>query len=201
MRFVLDMTIAVCYLTIMMQAQLTHLTPPPVEPTAIAQGCPCAMPVDSISAEETVMEQTTLPPAKVWTKEAILALIDRWTIPGEENGKAMFRALHSLYERQTLGEQETHESHEQNGRGFTKFDADLLTDIAQKSEKYGSLTPKQTQLVGRRIRKYHRQLVEIANKNEQRRFVTETATQSAVDAVLEEVAQASEPAQPVPVEF
>ncbi len=144
---------------------------------------------------------TVIAGPKVWTKESILGLLDQWTIPGQENGKAMFRAFHSLYERQTVGEQETHESHEQNGRGFTKFDADLLTDIAQKSEKHGSLTPKQTQLVGRRIRKYHRQLVEIANANEQRRFVTETATQSAVDAVLAEVVQASEPAQPALVQF
>jgi hypothetical protein len=138
---------------------------------------------------------------KVWTKEAVLALIDKWTTPGEENGKAMFRALHSLYDRQTVGEQASHESREQNGRGFTKFDAELLTDIAKKSEKFGSLTPKQTQLVGRRIRKYHRQLVEIANEAEMRRSIAETTSPSALDAVLSEVRSASESTQPALVEF
>jgi hypothetical protein len=138
---------------------------------------------------------------KVWTKEAILALIDNWTIPGEENGKAMFRALHSLYERQTAGEQATHESREVNRRGFTKFDAELLTDIAKKAKKYGSLTPKQTQLVGRRIRKYHRQLVEIANEAERRRKIARTAAQSALDAVVSEVRGASEPTEAALVEF
>ena len=138
---------------------------------------------------------------KNWTKESILGLLDQWTIPGQENGKAMFRALHSLYERQTVSEQATHESREQNGRGFTKFDAELLSDIAKKSEKYESLTPKQTQLVGRRIRKYHRQLVEIANEAEMRRSIAGTETPSTLDAVLSEVAGASEPTQPELVEF
>jgi len=93
--------------------------------------------VDSIPAEESVTEQTTVATPKVWTKDSILALLDDWTKEGHENGKAMFRALHSLYERQTLAEQSTHASIEQKGRGFTKFgpSADGLTDIAQKSEK------------------------------------------------------------------
>ncbi len=138
---------------------------------------------------------------RVWTKEAILALIDKWTTPRQENGNAMFHVLHALYERQTVGEQATHESREVNGRGFTKFDAELLTDIEKRAEKYGSLTPKQTQLVGRRIRKYHRQLVEIANEAEARRSITETAVPFALDAVLTEVASASEPTQAVLVEF
>lgn len=127
------------------------------------------------------MVRTQIPGAKVWTKDEILALIDRCVIPGQEDGKTIYRMLRALYGRQTATEQASHASQEHNGLGFTKFDAKLLSDIAQHAENYRSLTPKQTQLVGRRLRKYHRQLVEIANENEA--AMTARSTQPSVSSV------------------
>ena len=95
--------------------------------------------------------------AKRWTKEAIVDLIDN-------NDKAVARALLRIYAAQTSDEQATQGTRHTNGVGFNSVDAPTLTSIAQRCMQYGgTLTPKQTDLVRRRIRKYARQLADIAN--------------------------------------
>lgn len=95
-----------------------------------------------------------------WTKAQIVALLD-------SNDKAVARALVRLYQYQTQDEQSTLETKHTNGVGFNSADARTLTDIAQKCQRFGgTLTPRQTALVRRRIRKYAGQLVAIANAQE-----------------------------------
>lgn len=89
-----------------------------------------------------------------WTKEKIHYLI-------ETNDKAVVRALIQIYRRQTASEQSAQATTDHNGVGFGAFDAQFLTSIAKKAEKY-PLTPNQIAAVRKSIKKYWRQLLEIA---------------------------------------
>ena len=76
----------------------------------------------------------------------------------QASAEELLRLLLILYRRQTLSEQRDGFSREQNGVGFSKFDASLLTSIAEWGQRRGFLTRKQTEVVRRRLRKYVRQL-------------------------------------------
>lgn len=92
----------------------------------------------------------------MWDKEAINALLDR-------SDKAVMKALLQLYARQTESERQMQTTTDANGVGFNYRDAEVLCDIAKRVRQWGRLTPKQTELVRGRIKKYWRQLAEIAN--------------------------------------
>ena len=76
----------------------------------------------------------------------------------QASAEELLRLLLILYRRQTLSEQRDGFSREQNGVGFSKFDAPLLTSIAEWGQRRGFLTPQQVEVVRRRLRKYVRQL-------------------------------------------
>jgi hypothetical protein len=91
---------------------------------------------------------------KVWDKEAVQALIDR-------NDQAVARALLVIYANQTADEQASYSTHHNNGVGFTGNDAEWLTDIAVKWQKWGRwASQRQCNAVRKAIRKYHRQLLQ-----------------------------------------
>ncbi len=92
--------------------------------------------------------------ANGWTKEKIQHLIDT-------RDKAVIRALIQIYHRQTASEQNAQSTTDANGVGFCANDAQFLTDVAQKAQKY-HLTERQIAAVRPRIRRYWRQLLEIA---------------------------------------
>jgi hypothetical protein len=94
------------------------------------------------------------PTANGWTKEKIQHLIDT-------RDKAVVRALIQIYNRQTASEQNTLATTEHNGVGFCAHDARFLSDVARKATRY-HLTEKQIAAVRVRIRRYWRQLLEIA---------------------------------------
>ena len=89
-----------------------------------------------------------------WTKEKIIHLIDT-------NDKAVVRALIRIYERQTADEQSAHATTHHNGVGFGATDAQFLTDIAKKAQRY-TLSERQIAAVRKAIKKYWRQLMEVA---------------------------------------
>jgi hypothetical protein len=93
-----------------------------------------------------------------WTKDDILKRLEAET----PDARLVYRALQALYARQTADEQATLNTSHRNGMGFNGFDAPLLSDIAQKSQRYGGLTPKQTALVAKKLRRYAGQLAAIA---------------------------------------
>ncbi len=76
----------------------------------------------------------------------------------QASAEELLRLLLILYRRQTLSEQQDGFSMERNGMGFSKFDAPLLTSIAEWGQRRGFLTPKQGEVVRRRLGKYVRQL-------------------------------------------
>ncbi len=94
--------------------------------------------------------------AKVWTIEEIKELI-------LTNDKMVAHSVVVLYERQTASEQASHETSERNGEGFNGVDAGILSSFAEFYKARGYLSAKQTAIVRKKLVKYSRQLVTIAN--------------------------------------
>jgi len=85
--------------------------------------------------------------------------------PDTKDRIIVYKMLQAMYDRQTHCEQHSGYTVENNGIGFTAFDAPLLSDIAFKSKKYKSLTPQQAKLVAKKLIKYSGQLSSIAKQN------------------------------------
>jgi hypothetical protein len=136
---------------------------------------------------------TTMAQAQVWTREAVLDLLDR-------SDKAVVQALKTLAARQTTDELETKTTKIRNGRGFNARDAALLTDIASKLPRYNDhMTPRQLLLVRGRIRKYVGQLLEeielkggvVERKSQPAKSVTDDDDLVDVDALAERALEES----------
>jgi hypothetical protein len=94
--------------------------------------------------------------AKAWSESEIKEMLD-------SNDKAVWRAVWRLFERQTEEEREIGATVKNNSKGFNAFDAPILSSFAKQYQKFGRLTQRQTDLARKKIRKYIKQLVEIAN--------------------------------------
>jgi hypothetical protein len=95
------------------------------------------------------------------TKASIQTLLDRRDQVGT---LAVIRALEAIYDRQEADERAGGETRHDNGRGFSKFDAPFLTEMVEKNRRWNGLTPKQLEVTRNKIKRYWRQLVEIANE-------------------------------------
>jgi hypothetical protein len=100
------------------------------------------------------------------TKELIVELLSRNDQIGMHS---VGRALVVLYNNQTADEQQTRDTNETNGKGYSKAHADIGTSMAQFYLKNGFLTPKQVQYWQRptssgrvRIAIYWKQILEAA---------------------------------------
>jgi len=93
---------------------------------------------------------------RVWHLDEIKSLLN-------ENDKFVCNAIVKIYELQTDEEKLQGKTHENNGVGFNAFDAEFLSSLAQFILKYGGLTEKQLFLGRKRIKKYSKQLCDIAN--------------------------------------
>lgn len=85
---------------------------------------------------------------------------------GKQNRYLIYRMLQALYKRQTSTEQSAEATFHRNGVGFNSADAPVLSSIANRSLPYKNITLKQAYLVGRRLKKYIGQLVEIASEKQ-----------------------------------
>jgi hypothetical protein len=83
---------------------------------------------------------------------------------GQADPRELLQLLSLLYQRQTTLEQNYSTTVEHNNEGFNAVDARVLTDIAQRAERYGSLTPRQADLVRRKLKKYARQLAHLRSE-------------------------------------
>jgi hypothetical protein len=113
--------------------------------------------------------------AATHTKESIQALLER-------SDQAVYKALLAIYNRQTAAEQAGHHTREVNGVGFSRFDAPFLTDMVRGYLRYESLTPKQLAITRNKMKRYWRQLVEIANSRTPSLYA-DRATPSAVSTM------------------
>ena len=94
----------------------------------------------------------------VWCKETMVELLD-------SNDKAVLRAILAIYNLQTAEEKCAGVTISNNGVGFNGADVEIMTSFAEGILKYGRLTTKQLKVGRRIIKKYTRQLIEIANNN------------------------------------
>ncbi len=92
----------------------------------------------------------------IWDKENIQSLLDN-------NPKAVMRAVVAIYKLQTESEQASDRTTEANGVGFGAFDAEFCSDIARKVQRGWTLSPKQLAVTRNKVKRYWRQLAEIAN--------------------------------------
>jgi hypothetical protein len=85
------------------------------------------------------------------------------------NDLAVERAVVAIYARQTEAERQSESTTESNGRGFTAYDAEILSSFAYRLTRAGlHLTPKQMHIARTRMMSYSRQLAEIAEETEAR---------------------------------
>lgn len=96
------------------------------------------------------------------TKKAKIAFIRKQL---EGNSVWALKALLRIYDNQTEAEQAAGETVEENGIGFTGCDANILTSFAEGYKKYGKLTPKQMELLHRKIGKYATQIYNLSDEN------------------------------------
>lgn len=93
--------------------------------------------------------------SKAEAKREIQALIDR-------NDKAVLRGITAIYAYQTADEQSMGITSHENGVGFSGVDAEIMSSFALQIASRGFLSPKQITIGRKIIRKYWRQLSEIA---------------------------------------
>ena len=96
----------------------------------------------------------------IMTKKELLAELkrqlardDRWAL----------RALTLVYRNQTADEQNAQQTIEHNGIGFSGPDAEILSSFAQQYQRRGRLSPKQMNLLKRKIPSYARQVARVAD--------------------------------------
>lgn len=94
--------------------------------------------------------------SKIWTDQEIINLI-------ETNDLAVTRAVIAIYQRQTEDEKSIEGTHYHNGIGFNSVDAKYMTYLAKYCQDNRRLTGEHLQKARKKIKKYHRQLLEIAN--------------------------------------
>lgn len=95
-------------------------------------------------------------PKRVWTEDEMKHLV-------QTNDKVLYGALKRLYECQTADEQSMGETRDANGVGFNGADSRILSSMAEFLKKTGFLTPKQRVVVRKKLVKYNKQLVRLAN--------------------------------------
>lgn len=91
-----------------------------------------------------------------YTKEQIITMI-------ETNDKAVNRAVLAIYKNQTADEQNSEATLHHNNIGFSSADARLMTYYANYIQKQGGLSGPHLEKARKRIKKYWKQLLEIAN--------------------------------------
>ena len=85
------------------------------------------------------------------------------------NDRALYKAIVLIYKNQTDEEQMKGQSFEDNYVGFTKWDAEEMTAIAQKIIRKQKLTDGEVAKSRNKMQKYWKQLMVISKKNIQQR--------------------------------
>ena len=93
-----------------------------------------------------------------WNKETIQNLLDT-------NDTAVYRALVQIFNRQTADEKQIESTEENNSVGFTGVDANILTSFAKQYLNRNFLSPKQMVIARKKMKKYWKQLQQIALDN------------------------------------
>lgn len=96
----------------------------------------------------------------MWTKEKIVEMLD-------SNDKAVTRAVITIYRRQTLDEQASQTTRVSNNIGFNHSDAPYLSYCAKYAmDRKTCLSGKHLEKSRAKVKKYWKQLLDIANENQ-----------------------------------
>ena len=87
--------------------------------------------------------------------------------------KWALHALEAIYDYQTSHEQELETTNEENGVGFSGADAEILTSFAKQYETRKYLSPKQMEIVYKKMKKYWKQVLAISNEGKLQRAMIE----------------------------
>ena len=101
---------------------------------------------------------------KAWDKESIKDLLDR-------NDKAVYRAILLIYSFQTDEEKYMGTTKTVNGRGFSKFDVEVLSSFAMQLRRGQELTLKQMYVARPKIKKYAGQILQYMKDREESNLV------------------------------
>ena len=75
----------------------------------------------------------------------------------------LIKGLLRIYSHQTMDEQKTGTVNRNNGKGFRSCEAKFLTSLAQQAERKGTLSPKQMDILRKKMPVYVGQLTNFAN--------------------------------------
>ena len=95
---------------------------------------------------------------KVWDKDEIKSILTRSDV-------FVTRSVVKMLERQTADEARGGYTHEANSVGFSAFDAEFLTSIANQIINGRNLSPKQIASARKSMLRYSGQITDIANVN------------------------------------
>ena len=101
---------------------------------------------------------------KAWDKESLKDLLDR-------NDKAVYRAILLIYSFQTDEEKYMGTTKTVNGRGFSKFDVEVLSSFAMQLRRGQELTLKQMYVARPKIKKYVGQILQYMKDREESNLV------------------------------
>lgn len=101
---------------------------------------------------------------KAWDKESLKDLLDR-------NDKAVYRAILLIYSFQTDEEKYIGTTKTVNGRGFSKFDVEVLSSFAMQLRRGQELTLKQMYVARPKIKKYVGQILQYMKDREESNLV------------------------------
>lgn len=82
-----------------------------------------------------------------------------------KSDKALYRAILCINDGQTASEKASGETIEENGVGFNKYDANIMSSFAEQLHNSGSLSFKQKAYARKVMPKYWRQLMVISKQN------------------------------------
>ena len=97
------------------------------------------------------MAKSIIIKGKEWTKEKVKDLL-------RTNDKAVKRGLVLIYGFQTYEEQHSDTANTNNGQGFSKYDAEILSSMARQVQNGWQLSEAQLNVARKRIVKYAGQI-------------------------------------------
>lgn len=120
--------------------------------------------------------------ANQWDKASIHRLLDT-------NPKAVVRALIAIAAYQTADELNSHHTKHANGVGFSSYDAPFLTDMLRQINAGRTLSPKQMAVTTNKVKRYWRQLAEIANASSVKPIIGESQGEAVAGVLQNAVAK------------
>ena len=81
--------------------------------------------------------------------------------------------LSKIFEFQTAEEQEMESTHIHNGVGFTGADGEILASFAKQLQRKGYLSPRQMELLYKKMPKYWKQIIAISDEEKLLKLITQ----------------------------